>query len=72
MSDELFETLKENFPILEKLEGGLRIKVNEQEKLCLDTKYSMELTQQDCLELSQLFALLATGFEESEKTNDGE
>ena len=64
MNEELMNQLKENFPILEKAKDCIRININIEGKLCLNSNYSMELTQQDCLELSQLFALLATGFEE--------
>jgi len=74
MDEEIMERLQKNFPVLKKLEKSMSVVINDKGKLCLKAKYLMKLTQQDCLELSQLFALLATAFEEvkkddSERTN---
>ena len=64
---EFMSQLEENFPVIKKLSyQGISFKTNEDNKLCLVAKYTTEIDQQDCLELSQLFALLATGFENIE------
>lgn len=64
------EVLKENFPILKKTEENNVFWVNQDDELGLyignHAGEDIALTQQDCLELSQLFALLATAFEEVE------
>ena len=66
MHGEIFESLKQNFPILNKLDDKCAITFETNDKnelfLCTET-LSCNLNQQNCLELSQLFALLATAFE---------
>jgi len=75
MNDEIFEKLKEQFPVLEKIGKYFKITTvsEENNEVLALTKFGMTygedeffttLTQQDCLELSQLFALLATAYEE--------
>ena len=68
------EQLKENFPVLKKFKDIFELTMTEENDLLM---YSEEtstfrgdvLTQQDCLEISQLFALLATAFEEVNKND---
>lgn len=67
MNEEIMNQLMENFPVLKKFDrDDLYLDINDknQLQLVIDHCSMYELTQQDCLELSQLFALLATAFEE--------
>jgi len=69
MNEEIMEQLKENFPALKKFSHLFELTVTEEKDLLLYSEETSSfrgdiLTQQDCLELSQLFALLATAFEE--------
>lgn len=65
--DETMEQLKQAFPVLVKLEEDIKLCLpnDERNELGVSTPKSYyPLTQQDCLELSQLFGILATAFEE--------
>jgi len=66
MNEEIMKQLVENFPVLKRLDESIEFYLDEKKNgLILETKENYNtLTQQDCLELSQLFALLATAFEE--------
>jgi len=69
---EIYEKLKQAFPVLERVSKNFRLKVTQNNELELvspisDCEIENSLTQQDCLELSQLFALLATVFQEVEE-----
>jgi len=66
MNEEIMEQLKENFPVLKRFDESIELSLDEKKTgLILETKDNFNtLSQQDCLELSQLFALLATAFEE--------
>jgi len=65
MSEEIMDQLCIKFPILNTIKKDLHLDISHEGKLHLTTENTVyELNQQDCLELSQLFALLATAFEE--------
>jgi hypothetical protein len=60
--------LNKRFPILERLANNniLNIKIDEENGMLNIIGRDLErLNQQDCLELSQLFAILATCFDET-------
>lgn len=65
--DETMERLKQAFPVLVKLERGIKLCLPTDDECKLELNIAENhylLTQQDCLELSQLFGILATAFEE--------
>ena len=69
-NQEVIEQLKENFPILKKIEKDIQLSIlshteGRPNELMLEIEYTnYPIDQNDCLQLSQLFALLATAFEE--------
>jgi len=62
--EETFKQLLENFPVLDKIKEDVWFISHENELILCTKSKNHIVNQQDCLELSQLFALLATAFEE--------